>query len=239
MAILSAEKTDTLRLTGSLIKDIIEWDVVSWSKILKYWDKDINWGNVHTCLELGGRRGGLSLWLALKGKQTICSDISNTKENAEKLHLKYNINTMIYQNIDAINIPFKNYFDIIVFKSIIGGIGKNDNIKLQQKVFDEIYESLKRGGKLLFAENLVASPIHQFLRRKFVPWGRTWRYVSIEELGRFLFQFKSYKYETSGILAAFGRTEWQRNILARIDQLIFNRIFPEHWKYIIYGIAEK
>jgi hypothetical protein len=81
--------------------------------------------------------------------------------------------------------------------------------------------------------------VHQFLRRKFVRWGRTWRYISIDELRQFLFRFKSYKYETAGMLAAFGRSEWQRNILARIDQLIFNYICPEHWKYIVYGIAEK
>jgi SAM-dependent methyltransferase len=55
---------------------------------------------------------------------------------------------IVYQNIDAANIPFKNCFDIIVFKSILGGIGRNDNIEIQQKVFDEIYESLKPGGEI-------------------------------------------------------------------------------------------
>ena len=34
---------------------------------------------------------------------------------------------IIYQDIDATNIPYENYFDIIVFKSIIGGIGRNNN----------------------------------------------------------------------------------------------------------------
>jgi hypothetical protein len=67
----------------------------------------------------------------------------------------------------------------------------------------------------------------------------SWRYISLGELGRFLSQFKCYKYETTGVLAAFGRTEWQRDIFARIDQLIFNPVCPEHWKYIVYGIAEK
>jgi SAM-dependent methyltransferase len=227
-------------LPSNLVKDIIQWDVVSWSKILKYWDKNIDWKNVYACLELGGRKGGLSLWLALKGEKTICSDVSNTKENAEILHSQYNVNALIaYQDIDATDIPYENYFDIVAFKSIIGGIGRNNNIEAQQKVFSEIYKSLKPGGKLLFAENLVGSSLHQLLRKKFIPWGKSWRYVSVPELGRFLFQFKSYNYETSGVLAAFGRKEWQRNIFARFDQLLFNHICPEQWKYIVYGIAEK
>jgi SAM-dependent methyltransferase len=195
---------------------------------------------VYTCLELGGRKGGLSLWLALKEKKVICSDVSNAKENAEMLHSQYNVNALIaYQDIDATNIPYENYFDIVVFKSIIGGIGRNNNIGVQQKVFSEIYKSLKPGGKLLFAENLIGSSLHQLLRKKFVRWGRTWRYISVSELGRFLFQFKFYRYETSGMLAAFGKTEWQRNIFARFDQLLLNHICPAQWKYIVYGIAEK
>jgi 2-polyprenyl-3-methyl-5-hydroxy-6-metoxy-1,4-benzoquinol methylase len=104
-----------------VLKDIIQWDVVSWSEILKYWEDNINWENVHTCLELGGRKGGLSLWLALKGKQTVCSDISDAKENAKTLHSRYNINSLItYQDIDATAIPYEDYFDVVVFKSIIG-----------------------------------------------------------------------------------------------------------------------
>ncbi|MDR1904254.1 MAG: class I SAM-dependent methyltransferase, partial [Treponema sp.] len=139
----------------------------------------------------------------------------------------------------ATDIRYENYFDIIVFKSIIGGIGRNNNIQMQEKVFTEIYKSLKPGGKLLFAENLIASPLHQFLRKKFIRWGRDWRYIALNELSRFLSPFKSYKNEVTGILAALGRTEWQRNMLAYIDQLILNHICPDNWKYIVYGIAEK
>jgi hypothetical protein len=51
-----------------LNKSIIEWDVVSWSKILKYWDKNINWGNIHTCLELGGTERGTFPVACLKGE---------------------------------------------------------------------------------------------------------------------------------------------------------------------------
>lgn len=222
------------------MKDILQWDVKSWQVALLYWDKAINWNKVKIALELGGRQGGLSLWLALKGIETICSDLNNSKVSAQPLHSGYNINSLIkYEDIDAANIPYENHFDVIIFKSIIGGIGRNGNIKQQEKVFHQVYEALKPGGKLLFAENLIASPLHQFARKKFVRWGNSWRYISIEELKRFLSVYSSYVIKTTGVLAVFGRNEKQQNFLASVDSLLLNKVCPENWKYIAYGMAEK
>jgi SAM-dependent methyltransferase len=227
-------------MTKELTKDIIQWDIKSWSKALSYWDNKIDWGKIENGLELGGREGGLSLWLALKGKTIVCSDLNDVQKTAEQLHIRQNISSLIkYQDIDATNIPYENYFDIIVFKSIIGVIGRNDSYDRQQKVFREIYKALKPGGKLLFAENLIASPFHQRLRKKFVRWGNKWRYVSIEEIKEFLNEFSSYDIQTTGVLATLGRNEKQRNALATIDKLFLNKVCPDKWKYIAYGIAEK
>ena len=227
-------------MTRELRKGIIQWDIKSWIKSLNYWDKNIDWNKNQNGLELGGRQGGLSLWLALKGKETICSDLKDVKDTAGQLHLQHNISPLVkYQDIDATNIPYENFFDIIVFKSIIGGIGRNDNIEQQQKVFDEIYKALKPGGKLLFAENLIASSFHQRLRKIFVNWGNSWRYVSIQEMKIFLKKFSSHDIKTTGVLATFGRNENQRQLLATIDEMVLNNICPDSWKYICYGIAEK
>jgi SAM-dependent methyltransferase len=223
-----------------IIKDIIQWDIKAWSKALSYWNCNVDWNKVNIGLELGGREGGLSLWLALKGKRTICSDLTNVKSTAEKLHSLYNVSSVInYQDIDATTIPYENYFDIIVFKSIIGGIGSHNNFENQKKVFNEIHKALKPGGKLLFAENLVASPFHQKLRKAFVNWGKSWRYVSLNEMEVFLKDFSTYDLKATGVLGTFGRNERQRNLLSTIDQLILNKVCPSSWKYIVYGIAEK
>ncbi len=224
----------------TIVNDIIQWDVKSWSKALTYWDKNVDWNSVETCLELGGREGGLSLWLVLKGKTTVCSDLNDVEQTAETLHTKHNVKALVtYQDIDATQIPYENHFDIIVFKSIIGGIGRDDQSAMQQQVFDQIYKALKPGGKLLFAENLKASAFHQQMRKKFVNWGRAWRYVSLNEMKGFLHMFTSYQIKTTGVLATFGRNEKQRNALATLDQSVLNNLCPNKWKYICYGIAEK
>jgi SAM-dependent methyltransferase len=227
-------------IEDNLLQDIIQWDVKSWSKALFFWEKKVDWNKVHICLELGGREGGLSLWLASKGKKVICSDLKDVKKTAEHLHQKYNLGELVsYHDIDATNIPFENYFDVIIFKSIIGGIGIGNNIDIQNKVFTQIHKALKPGGQLLFAENLIASPLHQCFRKNFTNWGSAWRYISKDEMKLFLSVFSYFEMYSNGLLASFGRNERQRNLFAKFDNLISNKVFPEKWNYICYGVAKK
>ncbi len=223
-----------------ITKDIIQWDTTSWSKALNFWEKKVDWKTIKTGLELGGREGGLALWLALKGIETVCSDLQDTEATAKKLHVRHKVTKLItYQDIDATAIPYEDHFDVIVFKSIIGGIGRNSNIEMQRKAFEQMHKALKPGGKLLFAENLIASPLHQNLRSKFVTWGESWRYVSIDEMHDFLKIFSSHQIQSTGFLGALGRSEGQRQALAKADNLLFNKVVPKNWNYISYGIAVK
>jgi SAM-dependent methyltransferase len=227
-------------MTRKLQNKIIGWDVKNWSKALDYWGEHIKWDTVQNCLELGGREGGLSLWLALEGKQVVCSDIGDVKQTVGKLHDSYFVADRItYQQIDATRIPYENHFDLIVFKSILGIIGINDDSCKQQKAIAEMYKALKPGGQLVFAENLSGSPLHRMLRKKFVKWGSVWRYITVEEMKRYLQDFRTYSLKSTGFAGVFGRNETQRNLLATLDQTIINFFVPNSWKYIVYGVAEK
>lgn len=221
-------------------KEILQWDVSSWSSALRFWEENTDWSKVQNALELGGREGGLSLWLASKGIAAMCSDLKDTKRTAQLLHRRYSVSPLVeYRDIDAANIPFEKRFDLIVFKSIIGGIGHHGGIEVQKKVFREIHKALKPGGKLLFAENLAASALHKQMRKRFVKWGTAWRYVSLDELHDFLSIFSAYTIKTTGVSATFGRSEGQRKMLSVLDNSVLNRICSDRMKYIGYGIAEK
>lgn len=222
----------------ALLRDVLQWDVGSWKPALYFWEKNVNWKNVNRALELGGREGGLALWLGLKGIDTVCSDLMDVEKTAGGLHEKYGV-AMRYEDVNATAIPYENHFDIIVFKSIIGGIGRDGNKQNQDLVFKQVYKALKPGGKLLFAENLAASRLHRFLRSRFVKWGSSWRYVTLGEMQDFLRDFSEFEIKVTGFSAAFGRSETQRNFLSVADKAFFNHIVPASWKYICYGIAEK
>ena len=222
------------------IADIIEWDVESWKKALEFWEEKVDWSKIHTALELGGRRGGLSLWLAQKGIKCLCSDLENTEETTSPLHQKYGVASLVeYRDINALDIPYENHFDLVGFKSIIGGIGRDKNPQNQRKAFEQIHRALKPEGVLVFAENLSASLMHKTLRKKFVNWGDSWRYVSLSDLSDYLSIFSSFELKSTGVMASLGRNEAQRRALAKFDKLGLNKLSPSGWKYIGYGIARK
>lgn len=221
-------------------KDILQWDVNAWSIVLKFWEKRINWNKINKSLELGSGKGGLTLWLASKGINVVCSNYEKTKELSETIHNKYSIQDRVeYEDIDATNIQYENYFDLIVFKSIIGGIGKNNQNELQYKVFQECYKALKEGGILLFAENTSATIFHKILRKLFTKWGKKWNYPNYDNFSYFLKDFSKYEIHTTGFIALFGINETMRNFLHFFDRKLFNKIIPKKWKYICYGIAIK
>jgi SAM-dependent methyltransferase len=224
-----------------LLNDIIQWDVRNWSKALEYWENRVQWNaRKYDCLELGSWQGGLSTWLALKGNDVVCSDLGGIGDRAIPLIEKYGVGQSIRcQDVDATDIPYKDHFDIVIFKSILGGIGRNGRRDKQQRAIDEIHKALKPGGRLLFAENLTGAFIHSFFRKTFVSWGEEWRYITLSEMKAFLKEFSSVQLETTGILGTLGRTENQKRILSAMDQAILNGMTPSSWKYIVYGVAEK
>lgn len=222
------------------LKDILQWDMKSWSAALRFWESKVDWPRVDTVLELGGKGGGLSLWTALKGKKTVCSDLKNVKATAESLHRKYGVGHLVeYRDVDATDIPYENHFDLVVFKSVIGAVGRMGGIASQQKAFDEIYKALRPGGMLVFAENLTASALHRKLRKRYTSWAGTWRYVTQKELETFLQKYSSCRVKAAGVAGPLGKTEGQRGLLASVDRMVLNHVCPDHWKYIGYGIATK
>lgn len=220
------------------LNDIFEWDVVNWSKSINYFDSYLSTTN-NICIELGANKGGLSLWLASKGNNVICSDLYSPALNASKIHNKYECSNKIsYEAIDATNIPYKDYyFDIVVFKSILGGISLN-NDELLKKTIEEIYKVLKPGGKLFFSENLKATYFHMFSRNYFLKRKVAWNYLDIKKIDSLFSSFKQINYFTTGFLGTFGRTENQRKILGKIDRMI-EPLIPKSWRYIVIGVAEK
>jgi len=227
-------------ISNKLLKEYLQWDVATWSVALRCWEDFLEGMPVKTALELGARDGGLSLWMAQKGMNVLCTDLTDDFKNAQELHGKYGVRHLVnYEMMDATQIPFQNHFDLVVFKSILGGVGYNDNFSQQKRAFESIYNALRPGGVLLFADNLVASPFHGFLRRRFIRWGSSWRYVTLTEMNSFLSPFSDSSIKSTGFCAAFGRSEKQRSMLHFFDRFLFNPLVPHDWNYLVYGHAVK
>lgn len=224
--------------------DVLEWDVVTWSRSLIFWVNFIKSNptlHLQNGLELGAHHGGLTLHFARQFQaKMVCSDVANNFTAAQSLHKKYEVNHLItYAEINATSIPYPNAtFDFVVFKSVLGVIGAKGQTDQIEQAMNEIHRVLKPGGVLFFAENLKGSLLHQLARRWFVPWGKNWHYLSISEMEVLLAPFGQFEIQTTGFFAAFiPKPEWLKNLVASIDPLMF--FFPKNWRYVMYGFAIK
>lgn len=225
-----------------LAADIVEWDVINWWRAVRFWEETRLFENVRgkKVLDVGGRNGGLSLYWALKGADVTCSDIyADGFEKAKELHKKYGVEGKIkYEIIDATKIPYRDNFDIICLKSVLGGVGGGNKPEKVMRAAQSIHAALKEGGILCLCENLTASPLHQFARKRYTRWGKRWMYLHLSEIPDLFSSFSIISSQTFGFLGVFGRRKWLAGILGSMDCCLDRFVKKEH-RYIVSCVLRK
>jgi SAM-dependent methyltransferase len=229
---------------SNIINDSIGWDVTNWKKAISFWEDELgdNFFQGKTALEIGGgQNGGLSLWLLSKGCDVTFSSPVRISKEAITAHMKWGYQATIkYEIVDAYsgNNFFKKY-DIICFKSVLGGISRLGP-DAEQAVLKNCYRALNDGGIILFAENLKGSGLHKLFRKHFSPsCGNKWNYFNIEDLISLSKQDYSISHKTFGYLATFGYYESLRTFFAYLDSFIFENFFNRNKHYTVAVILKK
>ena len=215
----------------------VEWDISNWSRALEYLDQNkcmpFKGKNI---LELGGNNASLSLWVAGKGGIITCSDIVEFENQYSRKVNDIKKGSIRYEIIDALDIGPKEAYDFILFKSVLGGIGRIGSEKLQMDVMRQVHKSLKKGGEVLFIENMRGTFIHQLYRKRYGATRNGWCFPSFSDFIKMSKMFSKVKYETFGFLGSSG------NLLLKVRttfDLKFEKIFPKNWRYIYAGIYQK
>ena len=219
------------------LTDFVQWDVQNWGKAISFWQPYIDQVSKGKAAAFGEREGGLSLWLALNDFDVQCSDYDTFETTPLEIHEKHQISDRIsysQQDITSISFP-DNSFDFVLFKSVIGTLATKQR---QQQALDELHRILKPGGYLLFAENIEATAMHRFARKKFTNWGQRWRYLKWKEMDQMLSKYSKIEKKSVGFFATFGRSEGQRKFLSIIDR-VFAPIVPKSWRYIMIASCQK
>ncbi|MCL1879050.1 MAG: class I SAM-dependent methyltransferase [Actinomycetia bacterium] len=217
----------------------LQWDISTWQRALVFWDEILaeNPASDTHVLELGTGDGGLTLYLAEKGMDVVCSDVQGPNPAAYALIQQNNLSAQVsFAVVDATAIDFAdNSFQFVLFKSVLGGVGMTYAWPGIEQVIREIHRVLKPGGWLLFAENLAGSAFHRRARRMFMPWGKTWLYPSLDQLETLLAVFAESEIKTYGFFSCIKK-DFAPLVFA--DQLIC-RSNKASSHYMAYGYARK
>ena len=228
--------------------DIVGWDVRTWSRAVECWERAVaeqeaRLGRPLDVLEIGAGPGGPSLWLTLRGHRVVTSNLDNTELLARPLHERYGVAERIdYRDLDVVaGLPYRDAFDVVVFKSVLGGLG-GDDPQLARRALAELRAALRPGGLLLWAENLRGTLLHRAARWAAyrIRRARTWHYLALRRLRELLAgAFEDVELHTGGTLAVLGTSERARGRLAAIDQAVLDRLQPPSWHYMAYGTARR
>ncbi len=231
---------------GLPIKDIIEWDVPNWSRLMDLWQPLIETlPKTARVLAIGERNGGMALWLALLGFTVECSDRMENFDVAKALHRRYGvIDRITYKALDIVHTATPaNTYDLIIAKSVIGGLKANPadpatrNFDVQCKAVHNIHTLLAPGGYFLSAENLTGSFITGILRRV-AGKNKGWRYLNVAELSPLFKDFSEVKVQGFGILPTGTSSHALNRLHFLLNRTVFN-ILPTSSKYIGFTTARK
>ncbi|MCB0765280.1 MAG: class I SAM-dependent methyltransferase [Flavobacteriales bacterium] len=219
------------------LRDIIQWEVRSWSRILPLWQQHLPTERPLRALGIGEREGGLSLWAARQGIDVVCSDLRPFPNATAALHQRHGVQHRItYAQEDATRLSFpEGSFRVVYFKSVIGALTTKER---QAQAIKEMHRVLEPGGVLLFAENLHGTRAHRWLRKRFVPWEHYWRYLDPHMDLDLFASFSRLDARTTGLFANLGRSEGQRDLIARLDRVL-TPLVPSTMRAIWYGAAVK
>lgn len=228
------------------IDEIIEWDVLNWSQLVKYWQPILDGLPRNSkILAVGERNGGLSLWLALMGFDVVCTDMKPVTSAAVELHKKYKVAHKIeYMELDILDTGnTQALYDVVIAKSVIGGLKANRHqsrtrsFDVQKLAVNNIYTLLKPGGYFFSAENLLGGALFRYAR-KLKGKHKGWRHLDHRELHELYNQYPIVQIKTFGILPTFfSRRAYNYSMYLINKYILF--FMPMRSRYIAFVTAQK
>jgi ubiquinone/menaquinone biosynthesis C-methylase UbiE len=194
-------------------------------------------------LEAGAHEGGLSLFAVEAGGRAVCSDRQHAYSAAQTvLHRAWDVHPQ-HVTADVCDLPFRsNSVDIVMLKSVLGGIIATGGALAAQSSFLSIHRVLRSGGAIVILEQLEGDPLSRRIRRTLFPH-RHWHYFTPPELLALLssFRVQTVRHETVLSHLTEGRVG-SAHVFVRgalwADRFL-EYVIPTRWTHLIGIVAVK
>ena len=229
-----------------LIGYVVAWNTAIWGRAIRVWGEflpGIDFSNMKV-LEIGAnKRSAVSLVFADKGADCTLGYYPLPKDSPD--HFLGSMDLTLEGSItvvplDIFEMPYKEEFDIVCMKSILGGISEINDQDTWSKGIDAAWLTVKPGGYLALVENTKGSFMHDFLRSNFRKNSKPWNYFSSR---KYIEKFESLgkvQWKTFGFLSFtdFGIKQLGF-LLCAIDRLLFERLVSKNGRVVLSLIVQK
>jgi hypothetical protein len=172
----------------ALIEDCCGWNKKTWADAIEFaisaLPDDLR---SKTILEIGASdRSTVAPIFAARGARVYCSYYSKPPGLIENAHLKYirtkyHLTAMI-PTFEASIAEITGRFDVIIMKSVLGGIFRNDDYDaIGGMIHKLLRDNVSDDGFILTVDNGYIGPFHQ-LRRYRGTGGKSWSYLARDRL---------------------------------------------------------
>jgi hypothetical protein len=226
------------RFLRALIEDCCGWNRKTWADAVEFAVSQLPERlDGKKVLEIGaGKYSSIAPIFARKGANLLCSYYGQHQQDIENGQLqivvaKYGLEKIPVEQRDVYNL--QETYDIIVLKSVLGGICRNENYGKLKLVIDRLLkENVRQGGYIVSLDN---GHVRLFTRLRNL-WGAAkneWTYFSrnklLESLPNYDIQVRGFGFINVGAakFLLHRNIEFVNHIIYFIDKIVLMLIDPE------------
>ena len=227
----------SIRDNRAMVEDCCGWNKKTWADGVEYalsaLPDDLRGKRV---LEVGAsNRSTIAPILAAKGARAVCSYYQKSKGLVENGRLKYirdKYGIADIPTLEANIYDIHGRFDVIVMKSVLGGICRSSNYDCIRSTIKKLSkDNVADGGVILSIDNGYVT-LFEKLRLYRGKGGRSWSYLDRDKLLACLSDFdvvtKGFGYlnVASASFQLGGNFEFINNIVYRVDKALISLFDP-------------
>jgi hypothetical protein len=237
-----------MRAERALVEDCCGWNKKLWADALVFalsrLPERVDGMKV---LEVGASRySSVAPIFRSQGADVICSYYGEQQEELERGRLGFVIQKYALSEIPVVELDlndFNGIYDIIIMKSVLGGVCRGDDYQRIRSVIDRLMDHVSEAGFIVSIDNGYISLFEKL--RKIRGAGQSkWTYLKMERLrssiANYQFQIRGFGLLNFGAAKFLFKRDLERvnDAIYKLDK-VFLRVFESKERAVLATVIEK